>query len=330
MSMKRGQVTIFIIIGLFLTFGALIYFLLLQPQVKASQDVAQFAPIEQFLQSCFKTKAEESLLMLTHQGGYRDPQDYVSYSSYHLPLYATSQATTYPTLQDISQQLAQETSRKFKICLEQLSTFNQQGFEIDAVPEIPVQVYLGDRIKLLAQTQISASKGNQEKEFGTFDIILHFNLPEAHRAVELFMNKYNKDRTIPLSYIIDLSRSEYIDFSMIDFTNYTIITLFFLQKGELPEVPFSWAIAHNFVPRELSIIPLHVLEVPLLQPYQIQVEGGIPPYNFVTDVDYVSIDVLGNIDIETTLVPEGSSSALITVHDSQGWSDQTILTLEKT
>ncbi|MAF99436.1 MAG: hypothetical protein CMH61_02385, partial [Nanoarchaeota archaeon] len=84
MKSKKGQVTIFIILGLIMVFGLVLFYSLTSKITKETVDssgrpvIAQvsqeFRPIQLFTESCVRSTAERGLLILGQQGGYIYPE----------------------------------------------------------------------------------------------------------------------------------------------------------------------------------------------------------------------------------------------------------------
>lgn len=92
---KRGQLTVFIIIGIIiLVAGALFYFVEERTSV-FNPDViipGEAAPVKEYLDQCIQNTAEKGLIIIGQQGGYidiperiqRNPSSYLSYDPFNI------------------------------------------------------------------------------------------------------------------------------------------------------------------------------------------------------------------------------------------------------
>ncbi len=195
---KKGQLTLFIIIGLLLLIGVSIYVYLTTREAKAPVEAeririaevpAEMQPLRDFIQDCLKITAKDGLMRLGQRGGYINPRH--SHNPYeptagralqlapdssvivpywwHMNAKNTCKgectfATERPTLEEIKTQLDAHITKELPKCLANFRQFSEQNFAITPT----------GRIK--PETRITEER-----------VIVLLNYPiEVHRAGETF------------------------------------------------------------------------------------------------------------------------------------------------
>ncbi len=161
---KKGQLTLFIIIGLLLLIGLSIYVYLTTREAKAPVEAeririaevpAEMQPLRDFIQDCLKITAKDGLMRLGQRGGYISPRH--SYNPFeptaaralqlapesgvivpywwHMNAKNTCRndctfATERPTLEDIKIQLDAHIAKEIPKCLGTFRQFQEQNFII--------------------------------------------------------------------------------------------------------------------------------------------------------------------------------------------------------
>ena len=91
--MKKGQVTVFIIIGVLIVVGLLILFFIFSGP---GLNVADVDNIQPFIESCSREATEEAISILSQKGGDISPKGYISYNGQEITYLCYSTATYLP------------------------------------------------------------------------------------------------------------------------------------------------------------------------------------------------------------------------------------------
>lgn len=135
---KKGQVTIFIILGIVLLL-AVVLILTLKREVTVFKPeevaVTDKGKVENFVTSCIKDIGEDALLKLGLQGGYIEvPDNIVNNGNRHvrtspftvIPYWAQGLAVEIPTIDDMKLQIDDYLEQNVKTCLLGTQAFNQE------------------------------------------------------------------------------------------------------------------------------------------------------------------------------------------------------------
>lgn len=181
---KRGQVTIFIIIGIVIVaLGLLIYFLL--PKIKTTLGVSPQSP-EEFIETCIKDEITNAVEKISLQGGSLEPTAYtlfndekVQYTCYTSEYYATCTVQQPLLVQHIEKELSDEISPLAEDCFNSLKeNYENQGYNVEMnIGSTSIQL-LPERILSTFSYTVTLTKANTER-YDSFDIILNNNLYES-------------------------------------------------------------------------------------------------------------------------------------------------------
>jgi len=127
---KRGQVTIFIIVGIIIIGIALSYFVF-REDIGIKEDIpANVEPIYSTIQSCLEETSREGIDYISSHGGYYFPpyESSVNYLDNDFPIYYIDSALIFPDLNTVEEELEYYISWNLEDC--NLDKFIEQGFDI--------------------------------------------------------------------------------------------------------------------------------------------------------------------------------------------------------
>ena len=142
---KRGQVTLFIILGLVIiaVFGILVYYrnasLEQLDVIKERKSSIQEEAITNYVESCLKTVSDEAVWRIGYFGGYTGyDENYVYYEEfngdlfhgYKVPYYLDSYRSVFPSLEEIKSNLFDFIVLRLDSCLN-FNEFEEIGYTIE-------------------------------------------------------------------------------------------------------------------------------------------------------------------------------------------------------
>lgn len=144
---KRGQVTIFVLLGLVVV--TIIVILLMfqtnffETEIKGEEAERilepQLNPIKERVMDCVEASAKRGVTLIALQGGYLDPPYYVSLGDYEVSygcsLIDGKYLTTFPAMSKVEDELAEymvlpETLEELDVCMN-LGEFTSEGFDVE-------------------------------------------------------------------------------------------------------------------------------------------------------------------------------------------------------
>ncbi len=190
---KKGQVTIFIILGLIIVgAAALIYFLYPQIQTtffKATDPTG-------FIQTCMEDKIEETVTALSLQGGSMNPQNYFSYYNEELnQLYGKGLYTIeylcytnkymqpcimqQPLLQGhIKGEIKNEIQQTASSCFSSLKkNYEDNGYSVNLVTGETIIDVLPEKVIVTFNNELTLTKGSTQR-YEQFSVLVNNNIYE--------------------------------------------------------------------------------------------------------------------------------------------------------
>ncbi|GIU69725.1 MAG: hypothetical protein KatS3mg002_0961 [Candidatus Woesearchaeota archaeon] len=254
MNEKRGQIALFIILGivLMLIIGLVIY---ISYKGKSSEAIPgrttvseRFEPIQLFVEDCIASVAREAIEKLGKHGGYIDPNDvYLSGRLFDVNnqdqtendlLYLSKdieKAIPYwlysydytgcdnclilsqaPYLDEIERQISIYVSENIDYCLENLEQFIKQGYEIKSASTLYANTIIRDKdVFVTAIYPINVTYKNEKTTIERYEAIVDIPLLKYYElAINITARQYNSQFLEGLTTYILLSHSG-LDYSLL-------------------------------------------------------------------------------------------------------------------
>ncbi|MBI2139452.1 hypothetical protein HYU14_00895 [Candidatus Woesearchaeota archaeon] len=209
---KRGQITVFIVIGLLILFT---FYLLSREKRESIEDTEiiqpELIPVQQFVESCSKELAKEALFLIGANGGYiyfpewidRVPGRSLQNSpnrDIRNPLWWFDGTLAIPPLAQIEQDMARFIQDRMPRCLNNFSAFNRT-YAIEELGDLKTAVILGDDQRLKDDVTVRTQYPIKVKDrFNTtlaelqkFVITLPIRFQRTYNLAKLIMEREKKD-----------------------------------------------------------------------------------------------------------------------------------------
>ncbi|MCF7910327.1 hypothetical protein K9L16_01490 [Candidatus Pacearchaeota archaeon] len=180
---KRGQVTIFIIIGIMIVIvGVLIY--MFYPQIKSTFSTQETNP-EMFIQNCIEDELKENIEIISLQGGNLEPEHFIMYQGEQIEYLCYTEENyktciiQQPMLKNhIEEEIKNSIEDSMNFCFEDMKkSYENQGygvnirkgnFEINLLPK---------KIQAIFNTSVSLTK-EDTKTYDSISVVVNNNLYE--------------------------------------------------------------------------------------------------------------------------------------------------------
>jgi hypothetical protein len=213
----RGQVTIFIIIGIIIVaLGLLAYSF--YPQIKSTIGAGEKSP-QGYIQSCIENDIQNAITKVSLQGGSITPDNYVLYKNnkvqylcYTDEYYCSPSGccvVQQPMLkQHIESEIKNAISSNVDSCFNSMKTsYQKQGYDVNLAAGDKKVELLPKRVVATFNYSLTLTKGSTQK-YDSFSVVLDNNLYEltsiANSIIEWETTYGNADPTIYMSYYPDL------------------------------------------------------------------------------------------------------------------------------
>ncbi|MBU1205086.1 MAG: hypothetical protein KKE93_04210 [Nanoarchaeota archaeon] len=203
---KRGQITIFIIVGLILVFSMFIILYLNKNKI-GDLDVLQSSdikPIEYYVDLCVKSSASDALYLLGVQGGYTTTPDLYFESAYaKIAYWYYKGRDTSPAIEEMEQELSSYVNRALPECIESLNVFSDMGFEFE-FGEINTKTKINENnVEFNIDYPITIKKGDSKTEIKEFYRNFPVRLGHMHSIAKEIVGKEIEDPDwIDMTYLV--------------------------------------------------------------------------------------------------------------------------------
>lgn len=190
---KRGQMTIFIIIAiLIVAFGVLIY--MLSPQIRTGIGLETKNP-ESFIQACLEEDIENTIDLLSSQGGSIDPEHYflyqddkIEYLCYINEEYKDCVMQQPLLKQHIESEIKEDIKNNVDDCFNELEqSYIDQGYIVNLIKGGTSVELLPKRIVTRMDYSLTITKGESETH-DSFSVVLNNNLYELASITNSILN----------------------------------------------------------------------------------------------------------------------------------------------
>ncbi|MDO8511053.1 MAG: hypothetical protein Q7S55_02705 [Nanoarchaeota archaeon] len=192
--LKRGQVTIFIIVGILvlaITMLSLYVASRLTTEELPSQQISTDF-ISSFVQSCLEKSVTDSIYKVSAAGGYYHPPQEellgldIQGEYFQLPYYFKDAQSELPELSVIESEIAAAAEDKLLECVAGFESFEKQGYIVTAgKPDL--KVVLSRQTIATADFPITIKKGEEETTLTKFTITIPFNFVKKYDAVKEYL-----------------------------------------------------------------------------------------------------------------------------------------------
>lgn len=183
MDSKRGQVTLFIIVGIIIVAVAVLIYLF-YPKLTSSS-LSTDNP-NSFIQGCLEDAVIQDIEILSMQGGYLDPEKYYLYENEKIGYlcytneYYSSCVVQKPILEkDLADQIRDDLSEEITACFSNLQEeYKNQNYEVNFKTGEANFELLPKRVVGSFNYTMSLRKGDTSQVYDTFRVVVNNNLYE--------------------------------------------------------------------------------------------------------------------------------------------------------
>ncbi|MBU3942311.1 MAG: hypothetical protein KKF74_05350 [Nanoarchaeota archaeon] len=202
---KRGQITVFVIIGILVILGFLLFFYLREKTTFFSPEIVvpqEIAPVKRYVESCMQDIGEKAVIKLGMQSGYVEiPEDiamnpgaYIQVGGpIKLPYWYLNGMDTSPKLSDMQSQISDYVSKNLKSCLRNFSDFDE--FVIEEKGEIKTKTVIAEEEVVITVDYplvIKNKMGDKITTLSQYAASVPVRLKKIYRLAKGIMESENK------------------------------------------------------------------------------------------------------------------------------------------
>jgi hypothetical protein len=238
--LKKGQVTIFIIIAILVIAGVILFFMF-KDKIKTNAIPSDFEGVHQKVEECLEFTSQEAILHIGQHGGYYEPDDSiaVNYFGENIPYYYLDNEKHIPEKEIIEEELNNYIEDKIGNCLD-FENFISQGLDINSGGLEVETMVEEDYVELNMKYDLTVSKGEETHLFEEFEQDIYFNVIELLDSSKEIIDNYSEEPGIVcVSCLNEIAIERELKMNSNFFNNNTILTIFF----EKEENPLEWRFA---------------------------------------------------------------------------------------
>src|SRR3989344_1500781 len=207
MNKKRGQITLFIVLGILLVV-AVVLIIIYEENITLSQILperlfpAKTGAIESYVEGCAENVARDGLALLGAQGGYiylpsaieNNPLSYVD-TGIKVPYWQYHTESRIPTLEIMEAHLSRYVNEHLRACINDLTVFQEQ-YDIVEKGDVVTDTSINDQIVLFRVTypfDVIDKDGKKITEIEKFHVESEIKLKRLYEVAEAIMEKEAAD-----------------------------------------------------------------------------------------------------------------------------------------
>lgn len=227
MRHKRGQLSLFIAVGVLLIVGLGIFLYIKSLSAQKHAEVpADIAPIKLYIDKCLEETAKDAVLLVALQGGYYfAPEDSLGFLNVEIPYYMYEGNVSIPTKKEIENELSLYMVLNLPQCAN-LDTFREKGYDIEAGDMTPKATIGSKEVLFDVDWPITLKLEGQEQKIGKFSTGVDAKLMGLYGAANQYMQYQTKDTTsLFISRLMDITENNDLTFEVFTFEGASIISL---------------------------------------------------------------------------------------------------------
>jgi hypothetical protein len=255
MHQKKGQVTVFIIVGIIaiLIIGA---FLLIRERTAAPPDQAtaiDTSSLNSFVTSCAKQTAQNAVVYTGLRGGVAFPEKYLAFAGIEMPYYFYEGVESVPSDEIIKETLKYYMDNSLKSCTNGFESFKTQGYTIEEGDVASTVTIAENEVIFDIDYPVTFSLGDSKETKSKFSANAAVMLPKMTGAAREYITAQKENpNAFRVGNLIDISQKNDLTFESIDREEGKVIISFIDNNTQINKNPFvfSFAVKYNWTSTE--------------------------------------------------------------------------------
>ena len=255
---ERGQVTIFIILGIIIVIIiGLVYFLRIRGEEENVIDESderfvssQIEPIKTLVSECVKTESLKGLRLIGKQGGYYKPIKYEVVGDYNIAygcyIRNGERINNLPLLEDVSKEFddymnSDTTKEEIDKCIDNFKFFEDKGLDINVGSMIVKSNIQFNKVGIIIQYPMTISKGQYSSNVDRMVSDIFIGLGKLHKVASDIIN----DECTGINFDIDnyIKNNEPLStIGMQYYTGKTFVYLSSITEGKEEPLDFHFVL----------------------------------------------------------------------------------------
>ncbi len=252
MRLKKGQVTIFVLIGILVLL--IVGFIFVANKMTVEQGIEESTqqtvakakePLEEYIDVCLQSVVENGLLTIGLQGGYYSvPLNRFTTIYTDVPYYYDDgDVSLVPSMDDVEDSLSQYITNNLMNCLGGFETFREMGYTIETGLMVVDTSIMEDSVSVVLDYPVTLKSETEVKPYEMFVYQYDINLNTVYSVMNTLMtdvitNPYYS----PLSLMLELGQEHGFQIDTLTYENSRVFVIQDLET-QIQGVPFIYLFA---------------------------------------------------------------------------------------
>jgi len=218
-DLKKSQVSVFVIIGVFILLGVVLYFIVSSDFLNSDNVDTEVRPVYNFIQDCILEAGENAIYQIGSTGGYvvaKEPYlklDSEDAFSRKVSYYLEGDENLMPSLEVIEDEIDLYVDSMIYFCIADFRDFSE--FEVSEGEVKTESVIEEDKVVLNVNYPVSLGKGDDSYSFEEFSVEVPIRLGRVYNVANEVLEK-NSGKGICLSCLYDIGKENNVGVHMIE------------------------------------------------------------------------------------------------------------------
>ncbi len=240
MLQKRGQLTIFIIIAIFIV-GSTILFYSFRTGILTNIFSPEVGKVNSFVQDCIEEESHKIIYQIGENGGYFLPPNTSTDSG--VAIYNSNGSNHMPSKKEVEEEISFFMDEKLFFCTRSFINFPELEITQKRI-QTETQIE-NDKVILKINYPISISKESSTNLISDFKFEVPLRIGIIYDSIAEFMKQETSD-SICLSCLLDVTLENDLYVDMIDYDERTTIFLFRDENFKINNETFVWVFANEY------------------------------------------------------------------------------------
>ena len=243
--MKRGQVTIFIVVGILaLLITGIILFIVKDTSEIETVDTSSVESVKLFVDSCLQDASTQAMRLVSMQGGYNTvPEPSQNFVFLDIPYYFDQGQGKVPTKARIEHEMSEYVSRHVENCLD-FSIFEE--FEIKE-GEMNVDVQLTESSVFALTLPLMITQGDIITELDRFEYSLPVNFEHVHAIIQDVIREHQLNPNyVPMGHLSVLAQDEEFTFEISYLDDDVVVYSFVFDQYQVDRKQYVFAFGSKY------------------------------------------------------------------------------------
>ena len=341
---KRGQVTLFIIVGIVLVITFIGLFYLIESTNKERIDIEkekviskpEITSVKNYVQSCFERTSEDAITYVSYRGGYYNvPEPTVDNIFLRLPLYFDNGNKIFPTKDIISNEIGKYILDKLPGCFDDFKVFKDQNIVVE-IDKMEIEVILENNVLFELNSPMTITKGESKTELQRFKHTLSLDFNNVYSIIDGIVLEQEKNLNfVPIGYLSVEAKEKDFNFELSYLDDDVVVYSNIFNKYKVDRENYVFIFASSYDWSDLAAVKKldYVQEVEDQYCYvgdkcYYNLNIYNDPFTFEDYTDLFDISSNGKINFIPQQKDLGKHNVLVKVSDNDGNEEMVSFKLE--